>query len=463
MYKKHLQLSFDDFVFPYGRLNPENRWVKLADIIDWDSVEDEYAKGFTDNGAPAHPARMALGSLIAKQMLGCSDKELTMQIAENPYLQRFIGLKEFQESCPFGASTLVAFRKRFSEEDIMRINDRIIKDAEDDGGDDDSAGGTLIVDATVAPSDITYPQDVKLLNEARVKLEGIIDDLCLQTGVRRPRTYRQNARRDFLNWSKSRRRGAGQTRKAIRRQLGYVRRDLGYIEGLTGKHNALMSRRQEELMTTIRTVFAQQQYMYESRTHSVPGRIISIAQPWVRPIVRGKANANTEFGAKVHTSIDGGFSRIEDLSFDAYNEADRLIDAIEAYNERNGHYPSRVLADKIYRNRKNLNWCKERDIKISGPRLGRPPKDTTLMKADMVQERKDASERNEVEGSYGTMKTAYGMDPVKARLEETTRTVIALSVLVFNLKKRLNASLALILEWLNKLLANQEGMFAAAA
>lgn len=191
VYKIKKQMSIEDFIFPYGKLKTTNRWVKMADLIPWDDIERDYASKFVNNGAPAHPARMALGSLIIKQILGCSDEELCFQVAENPYLQFFIGLKEFTEECPFGSSTLVAFRKRFTDEDIKKVNDLMLKrardkaDDEDIDDDDDSNEKTMALDATVAPSDISYPQDVKLLNAAREHLEGIIDCICEQTGAKK--------------------------------------------------------------------------------------------------------------------------------------------------------------------------------------------------------------------------------------------------------------------------------------
>lgn len=83
--------------------------------------------------------------------------------------------------------------------------------------------------------------------------------------------------------------------------------------------------------------------MYCNNTHKIPDRIVSISQPYVRPIVRGKAKNPTEFGAKLDLSLDNGYARVEKLSFDPYNECEVLISAVEQYCKRNGHYPERVL------------------------------------------------------------------------------------------------------------------------
>lgn len=94
----------------------------------------------------------------------------------------------------------------------------------------------------------------------------------------------------------------------------------------------------------IMELYRQQQYMYDQKAHSVPGRIVGIRQPWVRPIVRGKAKAPIEFGAKFDVSIDErGYARIEHISFDAYNESQYLQEAVQRYYERTGHYPERYL------------------------------------------------------------------------------------------------------------------------
>ena len=182
--------------------------------------------------------------------------------------------------------------------------------------------------------------------------------------------------------------------------------------------------------------------MYDNRVHSVPDRIVSISQPYIRPIVRGKAKAPVEFGAKLDLSIDEkGIARLERLSFDAYNESDVLITAVENYKSRIGHYPERVLVDQIYRNRSNKAFCTEHGIRISGPALGRPKKDD---KADKKQECIDNTDRIEVEQAFSLAKRKYGLGLLTTKLDTTTRSAIALSIIAMNVNRLTVVSFAQI-------------------
>jgi transposase, IS5 family len=297
--------------------------------------------------------------------------------------------------------------------------------------------GKLILDATCAPADIRYPTDISLLNEAREKLEAIIDVLYLplQGVMTKPRTYRETAHREYLRFAKQRKPRKKLIRKALRKQLGYVSRDLKHVGTLLGLSPIPLTNRQKEQLAVIGELYRQQQHMYDQKTHQVEDRIVSISQPHVRPIVRGKANASTEFGAKVAISLVNGYSFIEKLSWNNFNEGNTLQEAAETFKQRNGHYPEAIFADAIYRNRTNIAYCKARNIRLSGPKLGRPPqvKDPTLSKL----ERQDGKVRNAVEGKFGEGKRRYGLGLVMARLQETSETVIALQFLVMNLEQRL--------------------------
>ena len=450
------QMSIEDFILPFeGKLDKNNRWVQLAELIPWEKIEKRYASLFPEyKGNIAKPARMAFGALIIKEKLGLTDRETVEQIRENPYLQYFIGFREYSSEAPFDHSLMVHFRKRFHLESMQDINDMICLSEQDNTDQDDDPPppgtgeppktnrnnknkGKLILDATCAPADIRYPTDLSLLNEGREKLEAIIDTLysSLRGTIKKPRTYRLKARKQYLAIAKQKKPGKKKLRKAVGQQLRYVARNLKHIDKLLPQSPSALSKKHQEQLQVIRELYRQQQYMYQNKTPRVENRIVSISQPHVRPIVRGKTSAPTEFGAKVAISLVNGDAFLEKLSWNNFNEGGTLIASIENHRQRFGYYPETVIADIIYRTRDNLQYCKTRGIRLSGPKLGRPPlvKDKTELKL----ERQDALERNTVEGKLGEGKRRYGLGLIMTRLEETSETVIALQFLVMNLERRL--------------------------
>jgi hypothetical protein len=300
---------------------------------------------------------------------------------------------------------------------------------------------------------MAYPTDLSLLNQAREKLETIIDTLHEPERGKspKPRTYRERARKAYLAIAKQRRVKPRTMRKAVGKQLRFVARDLRIVSELaiTGDLTRL-SRRQYKELFVIQELYRQQQDMYNSGTHSIPDRIVSISQPHVRPIVRGKAKANVEFCAKLAISVVKGYALREYLSWDSYNKGSTLQASVEAYRARFGFYPKAVLADQIYRTRENLRYCKEKGIRLSGPQLGRPSADQQEQKRIA---KADASARNAVEGKFGEGKRSYGLGRIRAHLQTTSETVIGLQLLVMNLEKRLRVLFLPILQWLLSRLA----------
>ena len=148
-------------------------------------------------------------------------------------------------------------------------------------------------------------------------------------------------------------------------------------------------------LQTIREIAMQQRWHYDNPGEPVPNRIVSVRQPHIRTMVRGKARGEVEFGQKLGLSIVGGFTFIESQSWDNFAEGNTLQASAERFRERHGVYPKVIIADKIYRNRENINFCKDNGIRLSGPRLGRPK--ASEVEADREQAYKDSCERNIVE------------------------------------------------------------------
>jgi hypothetical protein len=171
--------------------------------------------------------------------------------------------------------------------------------------------------------------------------------------------------------------------------------------------------------------------MYENKTNKVENRIVSVTQPHIRPIVRGKAGKAVEFGAKISASNVNGFVFLDKLSWDNYNESGDLKARIEEYKRETGCYPESVHVDKIYRTKANRAYCKERGIRMSGPPLGRPPKEVSKEKKKEAVS--DERVRNAIEGKFGQGKRRFSLGLVMATLPETSETVIAMNFLVMNL------------------------------
>lgn len=451
------QIGFHDEPRLFGGLplNESNRWVKLAGLIPWGRVEDEYRKHFKGRrGESAKSARLALGTLIVKEQMQLSDRDTVELIRENPYIQYFLGYPDYQYDRSLDASLLTHFRKRFPADVIAQVNQWIVDsmmhasdDDDRDDGDGDTSGsaegrppsdenhGTLILDASCAPQDIQYPTDVRLLHESRLKLESMIDTLQAGRCEPKPRNYRQQANKAYNRFARNRRPNKKQVRAALRAQLQYVSRDFQLIAKMQTDSAATLNKRQLEYLKTISLLYAQQQTMYTSRTRRCDDRIVSIHQPYVRPIVRGKVAAGTEFGAKLTASVVNGYVEITTLSWDAYNESQDLVKAAEHYRDRYGYYPSRILGDQIFRTRANLQYCKAHGIRLNGRPLGRPPKDRTQYDEQIRLERTESGERNAIEGKFGEGKRRFSLGLVMTRLQATSETQIHLVFLVMNLQK----------------------------
>ena len=422
----------------------------MAELIPWAEFEEEYAENFSEKmGAPAKPFRMAFGALIIKEKLGISDRETVEQIKENPYLQYFIGLSEYSNKEPFEASMMVYFRERIDINLVKKINQKMVnnftqkteeeekaKKKEESEVEETKNKGKLILDATAAPADITYPNDLRILNAARKQSEKILDSLHQNRKNKldkKPRTYRKKARKDYLKIAKKRRQSRKERIAAIAKQLQYIKRNLSHIEKLinSGTELSSLSPKEYKMLLVVTEVYRQQLWMYENESNRIDDRIVSISQPHIRPIVRGKAGKPVEFGAKLSVSCFDNYVFLDHLSWDNFNESGDLKAQIEEYKNYTGYYPSSVHVDKIYRTKENRAWCKEKGIRISGPPLGRPPKNVS--KSTKKQAVEDERVRNAIEGKFGQAKRRYSLDCIMAKLAETAETSIAIIFLVINL------------------------------
>ena len=500
-----------------SKLDMKNRWARLSKLLPWDKMAVIYMKDMSETmGRTTVDLRIVMGAMFIQHSLNLTDRDTIEMISENIYMQYFVGLSSFQSTLIFDHSLLSIFRQRLGEKGGHQLNEILIKysfenghlkhrksrssssDKEEQSDNSEQSTltnnesnafkkqednpsqqgipnqedkepspvnkGTVKVDATVVPQNITYPTDTKLLNHCREISEAIIDELYDQSRdlwASKPRTYRREARKKWLKFSKSRKPNKKTIRKQLRAQLGYIKRNLKHIDKmlsliLQSGEQIKLSEKLRKKMYVISEIYRQQQEMFDDKRKKIADRIVNIAQPWVRPIVRGKAGSPVEFGAKINLSLTEKMAIVEQSSFDAFNEGSGLMEVLNSYKERFGYYPEYALVDKIYLTRVNRKFMKQNGIKHTGSPLGRPKPIDKGMRAKM---KKKNNERNHIEGKIGQGKQRFGMDNLRTKTVQSSLCAINLIALAMNMLTLLNKSFLLFLTLLKATIVNTEKQF----
>jgi transposase, IS5 family len=465
--QNYKQLDLGLFKSSLEGLDKSNRWVALGDHLPWVELEKVYNSrlGNLKRGAGNKPARMVLGAMIIKHKLNLSDIETIEIIRENPYMQYLCGLPEYTDKPIFDPSLFVTIRNRISEKELNdmtvclmekreredensnKSNDGGLPGLETEASDDNAAPfvdtqgrehkGVLKIDATCADAEMRYPVDVDIIHDGCRKVTDYIKKVCDVFGLRKPSTNYKPARQAYIQLIKKSKKRGKMVRDTIALMLNYLYKDIRILLELFSKNRnyyECLFLYEKRTLTAIFKMYHQQKEMFTLKNHTCANRILSIFQPHVRAIVRGKAKAKTEFGAKIGASIVKGYTFIDHHSWNAYNECNDLKLQIELYKKRFGYLPSTILADKIYLNKANRGIIKGYEIQSYCKPLGRPPKDppSAEMKSKMA---KAAGERNEIECSFGTGKRIYRANNIRAKLPDTARCWTGMCYFVKNVMK----------------------------
>lgn len=421
-------------LFPLGGgLNADNRWLKLGGLIPWERLEDVYRKYFSEGmGRPAKDSRLICGLLIVKHAEKYSDERVVLEYLENLYVQAFCGEEVFRTGGAINPSLLSKLRRRLGAEFFEKFEREILCELKASGA---IKPGEHLLDATVFPSDITFPTDAGLLNKCRQWVVKIIQLVEKRSGIKeKARTYCRKAQKAYLGFQKRRRKTKREINLMRAKLLRYLRRNVGQLETLlAGYAGKLKSHEQEFLKTrleTVKRIYAQQLELWLTKARSVKGRIVSLHMPHIRPIVRGKAGRDVEFGAKALLSWVDGYCFLDKLCFEAYNEGEDLAGSLEKYKERFGAYPVSSTGDGIFGSRSNREQLKEKGVRGGFKALGRNAK-SAENRVWLRERQKKRSSR--MEGIIGLGKNRFGLDRVRYRIAGGEEMWARLGLMAMNL------------------------------
>jgi len=417
-------------ILPYGgKLNPDNRWMKLSRLVPWDILEKIYQAYFSPLGRPAKSSRLVNGLLIAKHLKDISDVEVIEEFLENPYLQYFCGYDQLVTQQEIHPTTLCKMRQRVGEEYFAKFereiisalkNQKIIKTNRQQ------------IDGTVFPANISYPTDVGLLEKARRWVVGKIKQIKEVGHISdKIRTYSRKAKQVYLSFSKKRKRTWLEVRRTKKKLIQYLGRNIKQIKGVMAQAGSDITGIKDELqkrLEVIEQVYQQQFEMLKKNVHRIEDRIVSLHRSYIRPIVRGKNGKEVEFGPKCIISHVDGYAFLDQFGYSAYYEGDQLKNSLELHEKRFGAKPKEVITDQIYGTRDNREMLKELGIEGSLMPLGRR---TKLSKGEIRKIKKKQKKRGQMEGIIGHSKVNFGLERIKYANEKIG---VRLGLLGMNLK-----------------------------
>ncbi len=413
-----------------GQLDEGNRWLKIKKIIPWGELEGEYAGYFADKGRPGLDGRLVIGLFLLKHMSGMSDVNVLQELRENVYWQSFCWLEGFVKAEQLNSSSLTKIRKRlgpkFTRELEKKtyqvlIDKKIIRRK------------GMLVDATVIPEKIKYPNDVGLLNDVREWLVGWIKEIGRKTGEK-IRTCRRTAKKTHLNFAKKKRKTQKEIERAKKQMLQFVRRNLKQLQERLHELDDEVRADVEERLKIALMIYEQQRRMYAEKRNKIEDRIVSFWRAYVRPIKRGKGGRrDVEFGPKVSLSHVDGLTLVNVIDHDNYSEARRdvLEEQVNEYEELFGQKPPSVTGDNAYGTRQNRAMLKEKKIRGAFKPLGRPGPEQEKQRQYL---RRKSRERNRIEGDIGNVKEHYGGDAIRYHDVEGSEMWVRLTFLAKNLK-----------------------------
>jgi len=421
-------------LFPLGGgLNTENRWLKLSALVPWERLEDVYQRYFSQGmGRPAKDSRLICGLLIVKHAERFSDVRAVLEYLENPYVQAFCGEEVFRTTGGINPSLLSKMRRRLGAEFFEKFEREVLGELKVSGA---IKPGEHLLDATVFPSDITFPTDAGLLNKCRQWTVKVVGKLETRFEVsKKARTYCRKAQKAYLGFQKRRRKTKREINLMRGKLLRYLRRNVGQLEVLLGGYaDKLKAHEREFLKTrleTVKRIYEQQLELWRTKARSVKGWIVSLHMPHIRPIIRGKAGRDVEFGAKALLSWVDGYCFLDRLAFEAYNEGEHLAGSLEKYKERFGNYPVSSTGDGIFGSRDNREHLKGIKVRGGFKALGRG---ATVTENRVWYRERQKKRSSRMEGIIGLGKTRFGLDRVKYRIAGGEEIWARLGMMAMNL------------------------------
>jgi len=357
--------------------DPLNPLVKLAERIDWDDLDEQFASLYASDGRPATPTRMLIGLTLLQSLYGLSEDDVVNRWPENPYWQYLCGETFFQHQRPIVRSGLSKWRKRIKDKGMEALLQQTLAVGLASGAVKDSSLKRVSVDTTVQPKAVAHPTDAKLLNRSRERLVR----LARKQGIVLRQSYQRKGPQAVLK--------AG--RYAHARQMKRMAREVKRLKTYLGRVIRDIERKAETVPKSLKAELALAHRLLAQQRHDT-NKLYSLHEPHVACISKGKAHKKYEFGNKVSlcvTNKEGFILGAQGLEGNPY-DGHTLKGALDQVAELTGTRPERCYVDRGYRG----HGVTETKVFLSGQKRNMTP---TI--------KKELKRRSAIEAVIGHQKT----------------------------------------------------------
>ncbi len=384
-------------------LNPKHPLVKLADVIDWPTIERSFAAHFASaRGRPALPPRLVAGLLYLQHAYDCSDEAVVNTWIENPYFQYFTGETYFQTELPIDPSSLTRWRQRIGEEGVETMLAATIDAARRIGFVKAGSVDKVIVDTTVMPKAVAHPTDSRLLEKSRQQLVK----LAAEQGL----SLRQNYNRQAPKLA------AQVGRYAHAKQFKRMKKTLRSLKTRVGRVHREVTRQLDRVAPQVRDrandLLARTGRILTQQTKD-KHKLYALHAPEVECISKGKARTPYEFGVKVSiatTLKEGLVVGMRSMPGNPY-DGHTLAETLEQVGILTERAPTTAIVDRGYRG-----------VEVDGVRILRSGqrRGITRTLTAMIQR------RSAIEPTIGHMKMdgRLGRNPLKGALGDALHAVL---------------------------------------
>lgn len=374
--------------------------------------------------------------LLLKHYTGLSDQQLVIELNTNWSYQLFCGLDLAAGKLIKDKTFVTRIRRELSPK-WQLIHDTLRRYWSKQLSENELKA--ILMDATCYESYIRYPTDVKLLWESCQWVHHGMVGLCKSLASRQPRNKYLALELAYNCYSKTRKKPYKTTKKMRKRLLYLLEKLINQLQTILNRHQvSWMGKRFYERFKVIKTVLQQQTYLIEKADSSLADRIVSLAKPFIRPIVRGKEIKRVEFGTKGHVVVCGGLAWIEQLSFKAFHEGIRFKKAVFEH-QRTTHVAVKMVgADGIYSNNKNRKYATQKQITTNFPKKGGKMSPDEKQAKVLIHK----ARASQMEGVFGNQKNHYLLNKIRAKTQPTEEGWICWGVLTANVVKLANKAAA---------------------